>query len=146
MPLQKKRDIYTWSAAKGNPKLKSLPVGGHLDRPEAWALCLWLVRPHPDCEGILGGLGLGWELSLFIHSNPFWHFTIKKGSLADKGLLSRRDHARSLSNIFWIKDILHPPQLGVCRNLNPVHGYSPWFRDVIPADYDHLLGQAGLHI
>ena len=32
--ITKKRDIYTWRVAKGNPKLKSSPVGGHLDRPE----------------------------------------------------------------------------------------------------------------
>ena len=132
--------------------LNILRLGGHI----------------PNRESILGVIGLGRWLNLFIlarilrlrtpldilptFASPCWDFSIRRRGLDGWQLLRRKEGKNSrrgkrcwnFSDVLKKENVLSTTQLGGSRDSYPVERFCPYFGVVFPAHTCHLLCQPHL--
>ena len=117
----------------------------------------------PNCKGILGGVGISFILPLLLllcflfclrchhcpillFFSPYWYFSILRRFLCWERLFRRRKRKggwrrrsyRVLSELLWIIHLVHPPQIGICRDSCPIKGLIIRLRAVFPPDHGHF--------
>ena len=118
-------------------------------------LCSLSLGNHiPDCERILGAIGLHRWLDLLTLVSPYWDFNIRKRGLDGGGLLKKRKKVRSkrkecwwnLSDVLWEESVPSFPQLEVSRDSCPVERFCPYLGAVVPAHSCNLFSQPRLRV
>ena len=83
---------------------------------------------------------------ILLFFSPCWYFSILRRFLGGERLFRRRKRKgggrrRSCCVFFevlWVVHLVHPPQIGVCRDSCLIKGLIVRFSTVLPADYGHF--------